>query len=649
MKKLLPLIILILNFFLAGAQDLELLSPDRNILLTVHTEEKISFDVAYKNEQVIRNSTISLQVEGIPIMRISPQILEKYVRNTTGILHPVVAAKSSRITEKFNELILKLAGNYSISFRVFNDGVAYRFRTDIDDEIIVKTESFRLNLCNRARALFPEEESLVSHYERYYKSCNIDTLEPEKFCSLPVLLMDDDVNILLTEADVYDYPCMFMMGTGTNALDSKFPAFVTSAEPKPGREDRNQVLESAEYIAKTSGSRDFPWRVLVISENDAALVESNLVYQLSSPLEIENTEWIRPGKVAWDWYNANNIYGVDFESGINTATYKYYIDFASEYGLEYIILDEGWSKSTTEIGESNPDIDLEELIRYAEDKNVGIILWVLWGPLDRNMDILETYREWGIKGIKVDFMQRADQYMVNFYERVAKKAADNQLVVDFHGSFKPSGLRRAYPNVLSYEGVRGNENNKWSSDVTPEHNVTIPFIRMVAGPMDYTPGAMVNATPDNHRVSWPRPMSVGTRCHQVAMYVIYESPLQMLCESPSTYRKEQETTTFISRIPVTWDETKVLDAHVGDYIVIARRHGDQWFLGAMTDGSSREFEVELSFLEEGDYTLEYMQDGPNTDRYAQDYRYGTKEISESTQLQIKLASGGGWAAIISKK
>jgi len=519
------------------------------------------------------------------------------------------------------------------------------FSTTIKNNIKISKETFRINFPKNTISWYPEEMSLISHYERMYTDTKLDTLAEYSFCSLPVLMKTNDVNILLTESDLYDYPGMFMYGTMSNGLNAGFPHFVKEATPRNGS-DRNQEIKSAQYIASTSGTRDYPWRVMIISDEDEKLVESNLVFQLSRPLEIEDPKWIIPGKVAWDWYNANNIFGVDFAAGINTDTYKYYIDFASEYGLEYIILDEGWSESTTIIDKPNPDIDIQELVSYGEEKNVGVILWVLWEPLDKDMSVLEKYNSWGVKGIKVDFMQRTDQYMVNYYERVAKEAAKNQLLVDFHGAYKPSGLRRAYPNVLTYEGLKGNENNKWSALITPEHNVTLPFIRMVAGPMDYTPGAIRNANSENHRIMWTRPMSIGTRCHQVAMYVVYESPLQMLCESPSTYYKEVETTNFISQIPVVWGETIVLEGKVGDYILVARRKEPNWYIGAMTDSTPREFDIDMSFLDDGKYTMTSMSDGINCDRFAQDYVIDTTEVDNEANIKIKLAAGGGFAAIL---
>ena len=315
-----------------------------------------------------------------------------------------------------------------------------------------------------------------------------------------------------------------------------------------------------------------------------------------------------------------------------------------------MILDEGWTKSTTEILDSNPNIDITELITYANERNVDLILWVLWKPLDDNMDeILDKYQKWGAKGIKVDFMQRADQYMVSSYEEIAKACAERKMLVDFHGAFKPAGLRRAYPNVISYEGVKGNENNKWSTDISPEHNVTLPFIRMAAGPMDFTPGAVRNAMPGNYRINFNRPMSLGTRCHQVAMYAVYESPLQMYCDAPSAYLKEEETIFFISQFPSVWDETVVLDAKVSDYIAVARRNGEKWYIGAMTDWTARELNLDFSFLPDGDFELQLMKDGPNCDKFAEDYQKETLSVTNQTQLKIQLASGGGWAGIISTK
>jgi alpha-glucosidase len=368
-----------------------------------------------------------------------------------------------------------------------------------------------------------------------------------------------------------------------------------------------------------------------------------MIYKLAKPCQLDDTSWIKPGKVAWDWWNWNNIYGVDFRAGINTETYKYYIDFASKYGIEYVILDEGWYKLGNLL-DVVPEINVEELVTHGKEKNVGIILWVIWKTLDDQLEeALDQFVKWGVKGIKVDFMQRDDQWMVNYYYKIAREAAKRHLLVDFHGAYKPTGLIRTYPNVLTSEGVRGLENSKWSKDdPSPGHNVTIPFIRMLAGPMDYTPGAMLNATKEPFRPVFNRPMSQGTRCHQLAMYVVYESPLQMLCDSPSNYLKEAECMDFFSRVPTVWDDTKVLDAKVGEYVLITRRSGNEWYVGAMTNWTARELEVDFSFLDAGNYTIEIYQDGINADRNAMDYKKVVRTVTKNEKLNIHLAPGGGW-------
>jgi alpha-glucosidase len=507
-----------------------------------------------------------------------------------------------------------------------------------------------MNFSQDVTSYFPEEESFISHNERHYVKEKAKDISSSHFCSLPVLFQDPTgVNILFTEADLYDYPCMFLFGSGQNTLKAGFPKQVLDITVPEGADRSEIISKEADCIATVAGTRNFPWRLFYITEKLGDMIENDLVYQLSRPLVLDNTKWIKPGKVSWDWWNANNIYGVDFKAGINTDTYKYYIDFASKFGLQYIILDEGWSKTTTNVLESNSDINIEELVGYGKEKGVGVILWMLWKPLDKDMgNILDQFSKWGVKGIKVDFMQRSDQYMVNYYERVAKEAAKRHLLVDFHGAFKPSGLHRAYPNVLSYEGVKGMENDKWSKEVTPEHDVTLPFTRMVAGPMDFTPGAMLNAQPKDFYPCFDRPMSMGTRCHQIAMYMVYESPLQMMADSPSNYYKESESAEFISRIPTTWDETKVLDAKVGEYIVIARKNGNKWYIGAMTNETEREFQIDLSFLSKGEHQAEIMQDGVNAYKNAVDYKKVKTTFNSKDKVKINLAPGGGWAAIVSE-
>lgn len=650
-SKLFWIVTLIVFSITGHAQQYRLASPDGKIHVEIDVGKEVRWKATYEQTPVIASSPVSMVVNG-QTLGIDPVVRSKKENQVRTHIRSVVPRKSGILEDHYNELQLNFKGGYAIHFRVYNDGVAYRFQTDLKKDITVDGENVKVNFASPSRVFFPEEESLISHYERSYIDTTLSSIASGRFCSLPVLVRTQEkVNVLITEADLFDYPNMFLSGTGTDALTARFPNVVLEAKPHPDRPDRNEVItKEAPYIARTKGSRNFPWRVFIITPHDGDLVSSELVFKLSRPVALSETAWIKPGKVAWDWYNANNIYGVDFRAGLNTETYKYYIDFASKFGLEYVILDEGWSKTTTDLTAANPDINLQELIHYGKSKNVGIILWMLWKPLDENLEtLLDRFASWGAKGIKVDFMQRADQDMVNYYERVAREAGKRKLLVDFHGAYKPTGLHRTYPNVITFEGVKGLENNKWSRQITPEHNVTLPFIRMAAGPMDYTPGSMINANQKSFRSIFDTPMSMGTRCHQVAMYVIYESPLQMLADSPTNYYRETETTSFISRIPTVWDTTVVLDASVGDYILMARKREGTWYVGAMTDWTARELMLDCSFLGEGNYIAEIMQDGMNADRHGNDYKTYAQAVTNKSKLKLSMAPGGGWAAIIRKQ
>jgi alpha-glucosidase len=653
MMKKLQSVALTLGFISAGlflnGQEYKISSPDSRLTVNVSFGKRILWTARYKGKIILENCPVSMTINNKQL-GIEPKATGKDTRFVSREIKPVVPTKNAVIMDHFSELTVHCKEGYAVSFRVFNQGVAYRFETTMEGNLEVQSEEMEIQFRDNVISYFPEEDSYISHYERLYKKVSPAEIAPAQFCSLPVYFRTpDNVNIVFTEADLYDYPGMFLHGCSGNALRADFPKVVLETSAPERSKDRDEIItKEASYIASTNGPRTFPWRVFYISDNFADILENDLVHQLSSPLKLEETDWIRPGKVAWDWWNANNIYGVDFESGINTQTYKYFIDFASAFGLEYVILDEGWTKTGTNVLECNPNIDVKELIRYGKEKNVGIILWLLWKPLDQNMEqILDTYAQWGAKGVKVDFMQRTDQTMVRYYERVAAEAAKRKLLVDFHGAFKPAGLSRAYPNVLSHEGVKGMENCKWSKDITPEHDVTLPFIRMVAGPMDFTPGAMSNAQENDFFIRFTLPMSQGTRCHQLAMYVIYESPLQMLCDNPSNYYREKECTEFIARIPTIWDTTVVLQAEIADYIALARRKADKWYVGAMTDWTPREMDIDFSFLKEGNYNIEIMQDGINANKNAVDYMKTITAVNNKTRMKIKLAKGGGWAAIIS--
>jgi alpha-glucosidase len=628
-----------------SAENQEVLSPDKNIKLVVEIDQQILYSVYHKSQEILKPSPISMTIKDKGKLGFEPVLSNATQRSIDQKILPVVREKRAAIPERFNELTLNFKNDFDLIFRVYDDGVAYRFQTSFDGNIDVLDEEVLFDFGADHHVYFPTEESYFTHQERLYEYLPITQITRYKMCFPPALVdIKDGPKVAITEADLDDYAGLYLRGTGRTSLMGSFPA--VALEERQTRDRDVRIVKRDDYIARTAGRRSFPWRVLVIAEKDADLLECQLVYKLAKPLQLEETEWIKPGKVAWDWWNANNIYGVDFEAGINTETYKYYIDFASAYGIEYVILDEGWYK-LGDLLAINPDIDIEEIIRYAQEKDVGIILWVVWKTLDDQLyKALDQFEKWGVKGIKVDFMQRDDQWMVNYYHKIAKEAAKRHLLVDFHGAYKPTGLRRAYPNVLTREGILGLEHNKWSENVTPEHNLTLPFIRMLAGPMDYTPGAMINAQENNFRVIFTRPMSMGTRCHQMAMYVVYESPLQMLADSPSHYLEEKECLEFLSKVPTVWDETHVLDARVADYILIARKSGEEWYLGAMTDWTPRELDIEMNFLPEGEFEAEVFKDGLNAHRYGSDYKKESIPLTNQDKLKIKLAPGGGWVARI---
>jgi len=591
-----------------------------------------------------------MTIDNNQILGKSPRVKNSKRVAVNRIIKPVVRQKHETITDSFNELTLVFDGGYEVVFRIYNEGAAYRFRTDLNKEITIYNEQAEFNFVKDHRVYFPEEKSFHSHSEREYIQIPISQITSKRFSSLPALVeLDNGLKAAISEADLEDYAGMYLAGSETkgNGLTGLFPKFSLRDSVKG---DRNLlVTKRADYIAKTSGKRDFPWRVIMISEKDGDLIESALIYKLAKPSEMDSDfSWVKPGKVAWDWWNANNIYGVDFRAGINTETYKYYIDFASKYGIEYIILDEGWYK-LGDLLNVVPGMNIEELVEYGKQKNVGIILWMSWLTLnDQLQEAMDQFVKWGAAGIKVDFMQRDDQWMVNYYYKIATEAAKRKLLVDFHGAYKPTGLYRTFPNVVTSEGVQGLEQSKWSELANPAMAVTIPFIRMFAGPVDYTPGAMINGTKTNFKPVFTQPMSQGTRCQQLAMYVVYESPLQMLSDLPTNYYREPECMEFLSAVPVEWDDTKVLDSKVGEYVMAARRNGDRWFIGAMTNWTPRDLSIDFSFLPEGEYKITIWQDGINADRNGNDYKKLSQTVSRNSKLNIHLAPGGGWAGIISR-
>ncbi len=618
-------------------------SPDKTIALNVKISDNyIKYSLAVDGQIVMYPSRIAMEISTNITLGKNPSFQSIERRSENKLLSPTVPLKSSHVKDHFNEMTLNFKGNYSLIFRTYNNGVSYRFKTTFPEIITIKSETIEYDFGENSHIYFPKEKGFQSHNERSYLYQPVLKIQPSDLASLPALIETKSIKILISETALKDYPGQWLIGGEKHKLTATFPKFALQTNLKEDS-DRNEIVtQRAEFIAKTKGTRAYPWRFLALAREDADLITNQLSYLLADPLQIKDPSWIKPGKVSWDWWNYNNLYGVNFKAGVNTQTYKYYIDFASQFGLDYIIMDEGWYKLGN-VFDVVPEIDIEEIIAYGKEKDVGVILWVIWKTLDVQLEeAMDQFEKWGAAGLKIDFMQRDDQWMVNYYWRMAEAAAKRKLLVNFHGAYKPAGLRRAYPNVLTREGVKGSEHNKWSKDITPSHNLTIPFIRMVAGPMDYTPGAMVNSSVRAFASIFPRPMSMGTRTHQLAMFVVYESPMQMLSDSPSNYLREIESTTFISKIPTVWDETKVLSAEIGKHIILARRKGEIWFIGAMTNEESREMEIDLTFLENTNFKLTSFEDGINADRYASDYHKKIAIVNADTKLTIKMVAGGGW-------
>ena len=631
----------------AAPTTFDLRSPDGTIELRVRTTGQVEYDLVVDGRAVMEHCTLSLDVDHTKL-GVDPKVTDAKTTSFDQVVEPVVRQKFAKIHDQHNELRLNMNGGYAVVFRVYNQGAAYRLETSLPkSQVKVYSEEANFRFARNYTVYYPQEDSFYSHNERRYQPQQLNQILPEFIATLPAVVDVDGVKVAIAESDVDDYPGLWLKGTAPNfALAATFPPYPLKEVETSDRDYK--VTESADYIAVTAGTRTLPWRVLGIARRDGDLITNQLVWLLERGSQVQDTSWIQPGKVAWDWWNDWNVAGpgVDFHAGINTETYKYYIDFASKYNIPYIILDDGWYVRRNLL-KVVPEINMEELTSYAKQKNVGVILWASWKTLDDQLiPALDQFQQWGIRGIKVDFMQRSDQIMINYFQRVCREAAKRHMLVDFHGDQKPATMTRTWPNLINTEGVRGMEWSKWSWESEPKHNVTLPFTRMFLGPMDYTPGAMRNATRKTFAAINAQPMAMGTRSHQLAMYVVYEGPLQMLSDSPSNYLREPEIMDFLGPVPTVWDDTRVLDGRIAEYVLVARRSGNTWYIGAMSDWSPRDLEVDLSFLQPGNFNMTAYQDGLNADRDASDYRKVTSQVSQTTKLKIHLAPGGGWAAMI---
>ena len=620
-----------------------LLSPDESLRVEIQLNHTITYSLYSSDHLLLKDCSLSLQLADIRL-GLMPKVRKAERGSIDEIINRIVHTKNSTTRNHCNTLTLTFDGGYGVEFRAYDEGVAYRLLLNQKQDVVdILGEECTINFADDFKAHMSTTWKFRTGCEEPYKHTTTKNYGyRDEMAYMPLLLeAPTGEKILFSDANVIDYPRIFLRSTGENGMTSLFPKFPTKLEEEWDRSLK--ILEEADYIARTSGKRALPWRMFVVAKDDKALLEQELLFCLSDANELEDSSWIRPGKVAWDWWNQWQVYGVDFRAGRNTDTYKYFIDFAAKYGIEYIILDEGWSRTTRDPFHFNPEVNVPELIEYGKSKGVGIILWLVWLTVENNFTLFETFAEWGVAGVKVDFMDRSDQWMVNYYERVAKEAAKHKLLVDFHGSFPPTGLERRYPNVISYEGVLGLEQNERCK---PENSIYLPFIRNAVGGMDFTPGAMLSVQPHDNRSTFSVAMASSTRAYQMALYVVFESGIQMLADSPTRYLNEPECTEYIASVPVLWDESVVLDAKVGEYVVIARRSGDKWFVGAITNQFGREIDIDLSFLGEDKYTLTSFEDGINADRVAIDYKKRTTEVDSQSKIHIKMVNNGGWCGVI---
>lgn len=645
--QIFSIVLLLISSTTFSQKKIILTSPSEKIRISIRVEDSIYYAVDVNNRPLMDFSSIAL-LTGEKSLGLKARLSKQTRRTVTeNIINPV-PFKRKNIPDNFNELTLSFRKNFSIIFRAYDDGIAYRFQTVFKDSLQVTKEIASFRFHQKAMAYFPEVQKRdnldVYHtsFEEPYRILSLPEIKNSQISFTPVLIDDENIKAVITESDLLDYPGMFLKGTSANSLTGEFAPYPDKEEIQGGEFKQPVVISRKNFIARTSGSRTFPWRVVAIADHDGDLLMNDLVYRLATPAVTKDWSWIKPGMSTEEWICGSNLHGVDFKAGINTATYKYYIDFASRFGMQFVMLDAGWS-DYNDLLNITPGLDLEELATYAKVKNINLVLWTLSMTLERQLDkALEMFNRLGVKAIMTDFMDRDDQKTVNFYRRIAEATANHKIMVMFHGAFKNAGFERTYPNAITREAVLGSEYNIWSEKASPEHDLLIPFIRMVAGPMDYEPGFYHNANQKSFRALPDMVMSQGTRVHQLAMFVAYESPLQMFSGNPSDATSETAYTTYLTSLPTTWDDSKVLDAKLGDFLVIARRKNNDWYLTAMTDWTAREIKVDLSFLEKGQYRAYSCEDGINAMKNGRDYQMRDELVDNTKVLTIKLAPGGGY-------
>ena len=647
MKNSLVLFLSVFLFSQVCAQNYSLISPDGKIAAQIKIDQQVSVNVSKNNSFLFALSGLTFELENGTLMPENLKVKRKENKSVDEVVLPVIREKSSTLRNNYNELLLEFKAGGSLTFRMFNEGLAYRISGKEKDSLIIEKENLAIHFDVQDSIRFQASESFNSAWETPYEFSKINEIENNRLLNLPLLVeKKNGPFVMVTESDLFSFPGLWAKSTGSSILETVHAPYPKRLSYDGSIYRHGQISESENYVAKVAGTRTFPWRIFAVADDETGLISNNMVNLLSSPNVIDDVSWIKPGVVMFDWWGKFNVYGVDFTTGVNTATAKYFIDFCAEKEFRYFLFDDGWCPKENLLTPI-PELNLEEVTAYAKKKGVDVMLWVIWSSLQKQWnEAFDQFEKWGIKGIKMDFMNRDDQQMVEFYEAVAKKAAENKMVVNFHGAYKPSGLSRKYPNVLTREALIEFEYNGWTDCDNPEHHNLLPYIRMFCGPMDYIPATMRNSNKHNFKPFSDYPMGQGTRAHAMALFVILNSPMTMLPDSPSDYYREEECTDFLSKIPVEWDETKLLQGKISKYTILARRNGNEWFVGAITNDDARKIDLPLDFLENKKYRIEFIEDGVNAATRAIDYKKVVKEIRNNEVLHLKMAPGGGWVARI---
>ncbi len=677
-KRSITAILVLLGVFglLAGLEaradeSLSVSSPDGNLSVSFELKtpavpcppvERACYRVTYKGTGIITDSPLGLDFFGARPMDRNFEVVGTDRRSNNSTWENPFGPKRV-IPDAYNEMTVSLrereapGRRVDIVFRAYNEGVAFRYvlpKQGALDTFALIAENSEFHFPKDTSAFILDMGRFNTHNEGEFLRTRLDTIKPSQIINLPVVAeIPGGPWVALLEADLTDYAGMYVGGVAEvpNALVSRL-----CMPPRNERVARN--ITTAERAAREqpvvgATPKATPWRALMVAPTPGRLIETSyFVLNLNPPCALGDTSWIKPGKAAWDWWVGSFHTDLPFTPGMNTETMKHYVDFAGAHHLEYMLIDAGWYPSTRRdwaqdnIRNWNPEVNIPEIIAHAKAKGVRIILWLDWRPLDAQMDdALALYEKWGVAGIKVDGINRDDQGMVNLYEKWTRKAAEHHLLIDFHGAFKPTGGERTFPNMVTREAVMGMEYNKWSDRVTPEYDVTIPFTRMLAGPMDFTPGAFRNAAEGKFKAQDSEPMSQGTRAHQLAMFVVYESPLTVLADHPAAYANGLGIE-FIEKVPTVWDDTKVLAGMPGEFVAIARRKDNIWYLGAMTNWEARDMEIPLDFLGKGRYEARIFADGPEAATEGTSLSVSSRRVMAGEKLRVHLAPGGGTAVIV---